>query len=448
MAAVDAEQGAITTPEVKTLSNVRKGFTAFADGDVLFAKITPCMENGKAAIANGLVGALGFGSTEFHVLRPKAGVSTQWIFHFIRQTSFRRAAQAHFAGTAGQLRVPSSFLESYEIPLPQLPEQHRIVTEIEKQFTRLDAGVAALRRVQANLKRYRASVLKAACEGRLAPQDPNDEPAERLLARILAERRARWEAEHPGKKYVEPAAPEMDGLAELPAGWCWATVDQLGATDEQTVLTGPFGTNLGSEDFRGSGVPVLTIGCLTDAGLELGKAKFISPQKALELKRYQVRRGDLLFSRMATVGRAGLVTAAFENSIVSYHLMRLRLAPSIISSNYFISYVRGSAAVRQYVQDVNHGATRDGINTQQLMSMPVSLPPLSEQSRIVAEVERRLSVVAELEATVAANLARAGRLRQAVLKRAFEGRLVVQDAPSAASHAHLPSANAERLSNR
>ena len=111
----------------------------------------------------------------------------------------------------------------YPIPLPPLPEQRRIVAEIEKQFTRLDAGVAALKRVQANLKRYRASVLKAACEGRLAPQDPADEPADRLLARILAERRAKWEAEHPGKKYVEPAAPVTDGLPELPVGWCWAT---------------------------------------------------------------------------------------------------------------------------------------------------------------------------------------------------------------------------------
>ena len=81
--------------------------------------------------------------------------------------------------------------------------------------------------MQANLKRYRASVLKAACEGRLAPQDPADEPADRLLARILAERRAKWEAEHPGKKYVEPAAPVTDGLPELPVGWCWATVQQI-----------------------------------------------------------------------------------------------------------------------------------------------------------------------------------------------------------------------------
>ena len=118
----------------------------------------------------------------------------------------------------------SSFCAKSE-SLSPFPEQRRIVAEIEKQFTRLDAGVAALKRVQANLKRYRASVLKAACEGRLAPQDPADEPADRLLARILAERHAKWEREHPGKKYVEPAAPVTDGLPALPVGWCWATVE-------------------------------------------------------------------------------------------------------------------------------------------------------------------------------------------------------------------------------
>ena len=102
-------------------------------------------------------------------------------------------------------------------PLPPLPEQHRIVAEIEKQFTRLDAGVAALKRVQANLKRYRASVLKAACEGRLASQDPADEPADRLLARILAERRGEVGGGASGQE-VRRAGRAGDGWAAGVAG--------------------------------------------------------------------------------------------------------------------------------------------------------------------------------------------------------------------------------------
>jgi len=306
--------------------------------------------------------------------------------------------------------------------------------KIEKQFTRLDAGVAAMRRAQANVKRYKAAVLKAACEGRLVPQDPNDEPASSLLERILAERRKKWEADlrakgkDPSKaKYVEPAPPDTDGLPELPEGWCWAAVEQIGDTGEQTVLTGLFGSNLGREDFVDSGVPVLTIGCLTEQGLSLEKAFFVSQSKASELERYRVKASDLLFSRMASVGRADLVTSKFEGAIINYHLMRLRLSDTAINPIYFISYVRGSRTVFNYIKEVNHGATRDGINTSQLLGLPVALPPLTEQRRIVAEVERRLSVVQQVEAVIAANLARAERLRQSILKRAFEGRLVPQD---------------------
>ena len=145
------------------------------------------------------------------------------------------------------------------MPLAPLFEQRRIVAEIEKQFTRLDAGVAALKRMQANLKRYRASVLRAACEGRLAPRIPADEPADRLLARILAERRVRWEAEHPGKQYVEPAAPVTDGLPELPVGWCWVTVQQLAADEPNSITDGPFGSNLKTEHYTSTGPRVIRL---------------------------------------------------------------------------------------------------------------------------------------------------------------------------------------------
>ena len=120
------------------------------------------------------------------------------------------------------------------IPLAPSAEQERIVAEIEQQLTRLDAGVAALKRAQANLKRYKAAVLKSACEGALVPQDPSDEPAAALLARILAARRAKWEADRRAKgktpataRYDEPAAPHTDDLPDLPDGWCWTAVEQL-----------------------------------------------------------------------------------------------------------------------------------------------------------------------------------------------------------------------------
>jgi type I restriction enzyme, S subunit len=288
-----------------------------------------------------------------------------------------------------QASISSSYLANeVTISIPPISEQERIVAKIEELFTQLEAGTAALKRVQAGLKRYKASVLKAAVEGRL----------------------------------VDGGGRVKEG--ELPEGWRWVKVSQIGLTNEQTVLTGPFGSNLGRDDFIDSGVPVLTIGCLTEQGLSLEKAKYISKEKAKELDRYTVREGDLLFSRMATVGRAGLVTKKHEGLIFNYHLMRLRLSTTIINPYYFLAYTRGGKTVTDYVNEVNHGATRDGINTEQLLALPIPLPPLTEQQQIVAEIERRLSLAQEIESVVEGSLKRASRLRQAVLKAAFEGRLM------------------------
>ena len=127
MAALDETEGAILVRHVRPFSEVKKGYTSFRDNDVLLAKITPCMENGKAAVARDLHGSYGFGSTEFHVLRATPRVLPEWIFYFVRREPFRAEAKRNFTGTAGQQRVPSSFLQAVKIPLPPLPEQRRIV---------------------------------------------------------------------------------------------------------------------------------------------------------------------------------------------------------------------------------------------------------------------------------------------------------------------------------
>ena len=132
MAGIDEIRGNITRPEICKYSQVSKGYTPFRDNDVLFAKITPCMENGKAAIARGLCGGLGFGSTEFHVIRPSATLLPDWIFAFIRQASFRKAAKANFTGTAGQQRVPTNFLKTLTIPISPIPLQQQFAARVSE----------------------------------------------------------------------------------------------------------------------------------------------------------------------------------------------------------------------------------------------------------------------------------------------------------------------------
>lgn len=127
MSAVDEDGGVINKPETRSFAEVAKGYTSFRERDVLFAKVTPCMENGKAAIARDLENGLGFGSTEFHVLRPTEAVLPEYVFSFIRQKAFRDRAASAFVGTGGLQRVPPDFLSRVKIPLPTLPEQQRIV---------------------------------------------------------------------------------------------------------------------------------------------------------------------------------------------------------------------------------------------------------------------------------------------------------------------------------
>ncbi len=141
MACVDEVSGKILDPPIKTLGEVRRGFTYFRENDVVFAKITPCMENGKSAVARNLENKIGFGTTEFHVLRPGPLVIPEWIHFFIRQQSLREAAKESMCGGAGQQRVPASFLKKVRIPLPPLKEQRKIVSRIEALTRRSEKSI-------------------------------------------------------------------------------------------------------------------------------------------------------------------------------------------------------------------------------------------------------------------------------------------------------------------
>ena len=199
-------------------------------------------------------------STGFCVLNPSDETDDRLIFYFVQADEFVSRLNPLQRGTSYPA-VRDDDVRAQPIPLPPVAEQHRIVAEIEKHFTRLDAAVAALKRAQANLKRYRAGVLKAACEGKLVPTEAelaraegrDYEPAGRLLERILAERRARWQSDGKRRrKYKEPAAPDTSNLPDLPEGWVWATV-------EHAILGTPQNGIYKAKTQYGDGVPILRI---------------------------------------------------------------------------------------------------------------------------------------------------------------------------------------------
>ena len=167
MSSVDDVTGTLVAPIEKKFGEVKKGYTWFVDGDVLWAKITPCMENGKAFIARDLMNGVGFGSTEFHVLRPRQEIISEYIWYFVRQESFRQLAAQYFTGAVGQQRVPESFLSEQEIPLPPLPEQRRIATRMNEIMAEVARARDAAQTQLAALNALPAAYLKKAFRGEL-----------------------------------------------------------------------------------------------------------------------------------------------------------------------------------------------------------------------------------------------------------------------------------------
>jgi type I restriction enzyme S subunit len=317
-----------------------------------------------------------------------------------------------------------------EILLPPLPEQRRLVAEIEKQFSRLEEGVSALKRVQANLKRYRAVVLKAACEGQLVETEAELyrkrktksfklglETGEQLLKRILDERRKAWKGRG---QYKEPIAPDTTTLSHLPEGWTWATLDSLaeikgGITkDQNRKYSVPTRT-----------VPYLRVGNVQRGYIDLTEVKEIVTTED-EIRELALKPGDILLNEGGDrdkLGRGWVWNAELPECIHQNHVFRARLYVGELNSK-LVSWYANTFGQKFFFDEGKHTTNLASISMSKLKGLPVPIPPPAEQKRIVEEVERRLSVVEELESLVTTNLQRASRLRQSILQRAFNGGLV------------------------
>lgn len=167
MATVDEKTGTIAKPEVVAYSKVAKGYTYFEEGDVLFAKITPCMQNGKHVIARNLIDGIGFGTTEFHVLRPNNEILSEWIYYFVRQPHFLQEATAYFTGAVGQQRVPDGFLVNYIIPLPPIEDQKHIVSYLKEKMALVEKLRIATEKQLEQINALPQVILRKAFRGEL-----------------------------------------------------------------------------------------------------------------------------------------------------------------------------------------------------------------------------------------------------------------------------------------
>ena len=338
MAAVSDDRGEIENPEIRNLGQVRKGYTHFANGDVIWAKITPCMENGKAALAINLKNGLACGSTEFYVLRPNGSILPKYLYFYVRQKDFRDRAKAKMTSAAGHARVPKDFLLQDKLRIPPLNEQKRIVAKIEELQSHSRRARETLETTPDLLEQLRQSILAAAFRGNLTKKWREQhkgqiEPASELLKRIRIERRKRWEAAELDKlkakgltgdqlgtqftkrrkQYQEPAPVNTTDLPELPEGWCWASWDMI----TYLITSGSRGW---ANYYADEGSIFIRAQDINSDELLLDDIAFVSLPDKAEGLRTLVKQNDLLVTITgANVTKAALVGAQLKEAYVSQH---------------------------------------------------------------------------------------------------------------------------------
>ncbi|MCB9740841.1 MAG: restriction endonuclease subunit S [Deltaproteobacteria bacterium] len=360
----------------------------------------------------------------FKSLVLKVDVLPEYVRYYLLGS--KRYVEELASGTTFK-EISGRRMAEVEIPIAPLDEQHRIVTAIETHFSRLDAAVSMLQRAKANVRRARASVLTAAVEGRLVPTEAalaraegrSFEPASVLLARILREREAAWRASGARGKYKPPVRPDVAGLAEVPEGWCWASVDAL--------LREPLRNGKSAKPSEtDKGIRTLTLTAVTTCKFTDQNTK-LTVATADQVDGLWLEPGDLLMQRSNTpqlVGTTALYRGPRNWAVYPDLLIRVRTTPRV--SVEFAALALISPLLRGYFRGSAKGiaGSMPKIGQDTIQMAPFPLPPLPEQHRIVAEVDRRLSTLAALDATLDTNLARCARLRQSILQRAFDGRLV------------------------
>ena len=243
-----------------------------------------------------------------------------------------------------------------------------------------------------------------------------------LLDHIIAERRKSWQGRG---KYKEPAAPDITKLPELPAGWAWATVDQLAAPELNSITDGPFGSNLKTEHYTDSGPRVIRLQNIGE-GVYVDEEAHISPAHFERLQKHRVFTNDLVIAGFGeNPPRSCIIPAALGPAIVKADCIRFK--PNKDVEVKYVNAALNSDPVRRRTKGMVHGVGRPRLNLGEIKSIALPLPSVVEQKRIVAEEERHLSVVEELETVVTANIQRATRLRQSVLKKAFAGELAINN---------------------
>jgi len=362
MSAVSAETADVTAEETRTYAEVAKGYTSFLTGDVLVAKITPCFENGKIAQAH-LTKRVGFGSTEFHVVRPHAQkLDGRYTHHFLRLGSVRLAGERRMTGSGGQRRVPENYLAKLEIPLPPLAEQRRIAEVLD-----------------------RAEALRAKRRAALAQLDS-------LTQSLFLD------------LFGDPAA-NPKSFPEKP-------LDSL-VRDDDTIN---YGVVQPGDDLD-EGVPLVRVGDLIEGKVRHSDLKRIAPSIEAAYKRSRLRGDEILVSCVGSIGVVVLADESVKGFNIARAVARIPLAEA--TNRIFMAAYLSTDFVQRYFTNELRTVSQPTLNIKQISETIVVLPPIILQR----EFARRVTAVEKLKTSHRASLAELDSLFASLQHRAFRGEL-------------------------
>ncbi|WP_312671682.1 restriction endonuclease subunit S [Pseudescherichia sp.] len=333
----------------KSYGEVKKGFTSFYNNDILVAKITPCFENGKGALVKGLKNGIGFGSTEFHVLRAKPMKGCASFIHYITTTEdFRKKGEMNMTGTAGQKRVGKDFIANYVIACPPVDEQ----TEIANFLSIVDKKIELIDRKIIETQNLKKALLQKLFSEGVGVQDEN----------------GKW---HPHTEL------KKSSCGKNPKSWHIAKLGEH-ATKVGSGVT-PKG---GSKAYVNHGIPLLRSQNILFGKLKLDDVAFITETQHEKMKGSQLQPRDVLLNITgASIGRCAVLPDDFLEGNVNQHVCIIRTTSSLLPE--FVSIFLNSHFGQKQIWNLQAGGNREGLNFQQIRSFDIPLPPVNEQKEIM-----------------------------------------------------------------
>ena len=360
-----------------------KNHTKFSDGDVAFAKISPCFENRKSFIAHGLPNGIGGGTTELIVLR-QSEMLPEYTYYLVLDQRFIGSGKASYKGTVGQQRVQSDVIKNYFVPVPPLAEQQRIVDRIEQAFSLLDTIDALQEQYSDNLTVLKSKLIDAAIQGKLTEQLPEDGTAEELYQQIQTERQALINA---GKIKKEKPLPEIsaDEIPHaIPENWKWCRVGMVSSQ----ITDGEHKTPRRVSSF--CGYYLLSARNVTNNSIKLDDVDYVDEEEYNILsKRCNPKRNDVLISCSGSIGRCCVVED--DNK---YVMVRSAAMVSLIKVHpKWIMYCIHSNALQKQISDKAKATAQANLFQEPIKRLIIPIPPLAEQQRIVTRLDEVLIIV-------------------------------------------------------